>query len=92
MDATGTGESLAQIVRRVSEAGFTVEGERLKTVPRGFPRDHPRAELLKYKSLSAAKALGEPDWLATPAAAEEVSRLWEQLRPLVEWVGRHAAP
>ncbi|MBP1232397.1 uncharacterized protein (TIGR02453 family) [Arthrobacter sp. PvP102] len=92
VDATGTGESLAQIVRRVSEAGFTVEGERLKTVPRGFPRDHPRAELLKYKSLSAAKALGEPDWLATPAAAEEVSRLWEQLRPLVEWVGRHAAP
>ncbi|MEK0155910.1 DUF2461 domain-containing protein [Arthrobacter oryzae] len=92
VDASGTGESLEQIIRRVSEAGFTVEGERLKTVPRGFPREHPRAELLKYKSLSAGRELGEPDWLSTPAAAEEVARLWEQLRPLVEWVGRHAAP
>ena len=92
VDASGTGESLEQIIRRVSEAGFTVEGERLKTVPGGFPRQHPRAELLKYKSLSAGRELGEPDWLSTPAAAEEVAHLWEQLRPLVEWVGRHAAP
>lgn len=92
VDATGTGEALERIVRQVSEAGFTVEGERLKTVPRGFPREHPRAELLKYKSLSAGRELGQPDWLSTPAAAEEVARLWEQLRPLVEWEGRHAAP
>lgn len=92
VDATGTGESLEKIVQRLSEAGFTVEGEQLKTVPRGFPREHPRAELLKYKSLSAGRELGEPDWLSTPGAAEEVGRLWEQLRPLVEWMGRHASP
>lgn len=92
VDATGTGESLQQIIGNVVGAGFTVEGEQLKTVPRGFPRDHPRAELLKYKSLSAGQELGEPEWLSTPAAADEVARLWEQLRPLVEWVGRHAAP
>lgn len=92
VDATGTGESLERILRRVSEAGFTVEGERLKTVPRGFPREHPRAELLKYKSLSAGRELGEPDWLSGPEAAREVALLWEELRPLVEWVGRHAAP
>ena len=92
VDAAGTGESLERIIRRVADAGFTVEGERLKTVPRGFPRNHPRAELLKYKSLSAGRELGEPEWLSTPAAADEVGRLWEQLRPLVEWVGRHAAP
>ena len=92
VDATGTGESLEQIVRRVAEAGFTVEGERLKTVPRGFPREHPRSELLKYKSLSAGRVPAEPDWLSTPAAAEEIGRLWDELRPLVEWMGRHAAP
>lgn len=92
VDATGTGESLERIIRRVSEAGFTVEGERLKTVPRGFPREHPRAELLKYRSLSAGRELGEPDWLSGPEAAREVALLWEELRPLVEWVGRHAAP
>ena len=87
VDATGTGELLQQIIGNV-----TVDGEQLKTIPRGFARDHPRAELLKYKSLSAGRELGEPGWLSTPAAADEVARLWEQIRPLVEWVGRHAAP
>lgn len=91
-DASGTGESLQQIVDAITAAGFAVEGEKLKTVPRGFAREHPRAELLKHKSLSASVALGQPGWLSTESAGQEIARLWEQLRPLVDWVGRHAAP
>jgi uncharacterized protein (TIGR02453 family) len=92
VDASGTGESLRHIVEAVGAAGFMVEGEKLKTVPRGYPQDHPRAELLKHKSLSAATDLGQPAWLATPGAAQEIAALWDELRPLVDWVGRHAAP
>jgi uncharacterized protein (TIGR02453 family) len=92
VDASGTGESLRHIVDSVAAAGFSVEGEKLKTVPRGYDRDHPRAELLKHKSLSASRELGQPDWLATSGAAQEIAGLWEQLRPLVDWVGRHASP
>lgn len=92
VDASGTGEALRHIVETVAGAGFMVEGEKLKTVPRGYPQDHPRAELLKHKSLSAATDLGQPAWLATPAAAQEIASLWEELRPLVDWVSRHAAP
>lgn len=92
VDASGTGESLRHIVDGVAAAGFAVEGERLKTVPRGYDRDHPRAELLKHKSLAASVDLGQPAWLGTPAAVAEISGLWDQLRPLVDWVGRHAAP
>ncbi|MFJ5860857.1 DUF2461 domain-containing protein [Pseudarthrobacter sp. NPDC092439] len=92
VDASGTGEALRHIVDGVAAAGFTLDGERLKTVPRGFDRDHPRSELLKHKTLSAGLELGKPDWLATPAAAQEISARWEQLRPLVDWVGRYAAP
>ncbi|MET1088974.1 MAG: DUF2461 domain-containing protein [Arthrobacter sp.] len=92
VDASGTGEALRHILGAVSAAGFVVEGEKLRTVPRGYPQDHPRAELLKHKSLSAAADLGQPAWLATPAAAQEIAALWEELRPLVDWVGRHAAP
>ncbi|WP_104162206.1 DUF2461 domain-containing protein, partial [Arthrobacter sp. ZGTC212] len=50
VDASGTGESLRHIIDAVSAAGFVVEGEQLKTVPRGYPRDHPRGGLLKHKS------------------------------------------
>jgi uncharacterized protein (TIGR02453 family) len=92
VDASGTGESLRRIVDGVVAAGFAVEGEKLKTVPRGFDKDHPRAELLKHKFLSAGMELGQPEWVDTPDAARKISELWDQLRPLVEWVGRHAAP
>lgn len=92
VDASGTGESLRQIVDALAAAGFAVEGEKLKTVPRGYARDHPRAELLKHKSLSASVHLGRPDWLATPGAVQEIGELWDALRPLVDWVSRHAAP
>lgn len=92
VDAAGTGEHLQHIVDATAQAGFTVEGEKLKTLPRGFPKDHPRAELLKHKSLSASMALGQPPWLSSSAAEFEIARLWDQLRPLVDWVGRHAAP
>jgi uncharacterized protein (TIGR02453 family) len=92
VDASGTGESLRHIVDAVAAAGFAVEGEKLKTVPRGYDRDHPRGELLKHKSLSAGIELGQPEWVDSPEAAQKVAGLWDQLRPLVEWVGRHAAP
>ena len=92
VDAPSSGGVLQQIVEQVAALGFTVEGETLKTVPRGFAKDHPRAELLKHKSLAAGMHVGRPDWISTPDAAREVARRWEELRPLVEWIGRYAAP
>lgn len=92
VDSPASGEELRKIVDAVAAAGFAIEGEKLKTVPRGFDKDHPRAELLKHKSLSAGVEVGEPEWLATPAAREEIAARWETLRPLVEWVSEHAAP
>ncbi|MGO4383218.1 DUF2461 domain-containing protein [Specibacter sp. RAF43] len=92
VDAPTSGAGLATIVRALAEAGFSVDGELLKTVPRGFAKDHPRAELLKHKTLSGSVVLGRPDWLATAGAQQEISARWEQLRPLVDWVIRYAAP
>mgnify|MGYP000073361140 FL=1 len=92
VDDPASGGALQEIVRRVEAAGFAVEGESLKTVPRGFDKDHPRADLLKHKSLTAGVNVGQPGWLSGPGAVEEIARRWEDLRPLVEWVGRYAAP
>ncbi|MEV4951692.1 MULTISPECIES: DUF2461 domain-containing protein [Paenarthrobacter] len=92
VDAPDSGLELQGIVDAVAAAGFAIEGETLKTVPRGFDKDHPRAELLKHKSLSASVEVGQPEWLSTPTARDEIAGRWEVLRPLVEWVGEHAAP
>ncbi|MDP9986337.1 uncharacterized protein (TIGR02453 family) [Arthrobacter oryzae] len=91
-DAPGSGAALEEIVDAVAAAGFLIEGEKLKTVPRGFGRDHPRAELLKHKTLYTGVDLGQPEWLSTEAATDEIAARWRQLRPLVEWVGKYAAP
>ena len=92
VDAPSSGGVLQRIVAQVEALGFAVEGETLKTVPRGFAKDHPRADLLKHKSLAAGMHVGRPDWISTPDAAWEVARRWEELRPLVEWISRYAAP
>jgi uncharacterized protein (TIGR02453 family) len=44
----------------ISEKSFQttfgeVEGDKLKTMPRGYPKDHPEAELLRYKSIVAVR-------------------------------------
>lgn len=92
VDAPASGEALQEIVNAISAAGFAVEGEKLKTVPKGYDKDHPRAELLKHKALSAGVTFSAAEWLATVGAKQEVASRWEQLRPLVEWVSEHAAP
>ncbi|ABM10218.1 DUF2461 domain-containing protein [Paenarthrobacter aurescens] len=92
VDAPDSGLELQKIVEAVAAKGFAIEGEKLKTVPRGFDQDHPRAELLKHKSLSAGVEVGQPDWLSTPAAKDRIAARWEVLRPLVGWVSDHAAP
>ena len=91
-DDSASGGALQQIVDSIAAAGFSIDGEKLKTVPRGFDKDHPRAELLKHKTLSAGTQLGQPEWVSTEAAREEIAARWRKLRPLVEWVGRYAAP
>lgn len=92
VDAPDSGLELQGIVDALAAAGFAIEGETLKTVPRGFDKDHPHAELLKHKSLSASVEVGQPDWLSTPAAKDRIAARWEVLRPLVGWVSDHAAP
>jgi uncharacterized protein (DUF2461 family) len=58
----------------------------MKRVPRGFPAGHPRAGLLKHRSLVAAREL-ESDAVRD---VEPVYRACDRLRPLLEWLAEHA--
>src|SRR5262245_1264474 len=52
--ADKTGKELAAIVSKLRTRKFRVGGhEDYKKVPRGFPADHPRAEFLKMRGLTA---------------------------------------
>lgn len=89
VDAPTSGDELSRIVEKLRGAGYAIEGEQLKTVPREYDSSHPRGELLRYKTLTAGRSLGTPNWLATPEALDRVRRHWNELRPLVEWLTEH---
>jgi uncharacterized protein (TIGR02453 family) len=87
-DDKAAGE-LRGIVDRLGEAGYIVDGDRLKTRPRGVGADHPFLDLLRFRTLDAARRYGEPDWLPTPDVLDHVAADWRAYRPLMDWLGRH---
>ncbi|WP_159929194.1 MULTISPECIES: DUF2461 domain-containing protein [Nocardia] len=80
------GPELAAILAELAHAGYTIDGEKLKTRPKGYDADHPRIDLLRHKSITCGKEFGAPAWLETPRAAKEIRSAWETMRPLVEWL------
>ena len=53
-----TGPRLQRIVRKLERDGFEINGEQLKTAPRGYAADHPRIDLLRRKQLFAGRSYG----------------------------------
>jgi uncharacterized protein (DUF2461 family) len=80
--ADESGDALAGLVSSLSADGHEILGDVMKRVPRGYPADHPRAELLRHRSLTAAREL-EPD---SVRAVGPVYRACERLRPLLDWL------
>ncbi len=92
VDDSAAGEALAVIVAALRGSGYDLHGDELKTRPRGYPADHPRLDLLRCRSLMVSRRFGAPDWLAGPAALEQVRGTWQEVRPLADWVGAHVDP
>jgi uncharacterized protein (TIGR02453 family) len=87
-DATGT--VLAGIIAKIEKAGIGVLGrDTLKTVPRGYPKDHPRIDLLRHKGLVCWKEWPPAAWLGTSAASERIVTVLRAARPLREWFADH---
>ena len=86
------GAALEAVLDRLVADGFTVEGERLKRVPKELPADSPRAELLTLKTLFAVQLHEPQEWLHTPEAADRVADAWRALGPLNDWLAQHVGP
>jgi uncharacterized protein (TIGR02453 family) len=80
------GTRLQHEVARLVAAGFGINGEKLTRLPSGHPADHPRAELLRHKSLHATRRWEPADWLHDRRALEEVRAAWAELRSLNTWL------
>lgn len=80
------GPALAAILDALRRGGYAVDGQRLKTRPHGYPADHPRIDLLRYRTLVVYKQWPPEPWLHTRAALQRVRRAWRAFVPLTEWL------
>ena len=83
--ADGSGAKLVAIVSRLKKSGYDIGGEELKRVPPPWPQDHPRAELLRRKSLYVWKNYGLKPWLGSSSARKYVVKTWTDAQPLNDW-------
>jgi uncharacterized protein (TIGR02453 family) len=84
-----SGPALVAIVDDLRGMGYTVEGERLKTRPRGYDADHPRIELLRHRTLTGHRDFPPEPWLHTPECLDRVVDCWRDFAPLNDWLSRH---
>ena len=84
------GEQLVGIAAKIRKAGIEVSGhEVLKTAPRGYPKDHPRIELLRYKGLTAWREWPAGAWLGTRKAEDRLVEFFQVSEPLNVWLREH---
>lgn len=90
VDDDGSGSELVAIVAAARAAGHDVMSRgALKTAPRGYPKDHPRIELLRYKGIAAWHSWGAGAWLGTPKARPRIESFLRDARPLGAWLDHH---
>jgi len=87
-----TGPRLAAATAAAQAAGLNVVGESLVTAPRGYPRDHPRIELLRRKALIAGRALAGTTGIGRDEALDHVASTWRAAQPLNAWLDEHVGP
>lgn len=87
------GEQLTGVIAGIEQRGHEVMGhDRLKSAPRGYPKDHPRIELLRYKGIVSWKQWPVAAWLGTAGAKQRVVEFFRACRPLNDWLATHVGP
>jgi uncharacterized protein (TIGR02453 family) len=64
---------------------FRLDGESLKTAPRGFPKDHPLIDDLKRKSFAGLMPIDQQE-LHGPASLKAIGEAYRAARPLMKFL------
>ncbi len=62
-----------------------LKGDQLKTAPKGFPKDHPDVDLLRYKSFVVVKHFTDKE-VQSPGFAQEVLAYFKATRPFFDYM------
>jgi uncharacterized protein (DUF2461 family) len=93
VDDEEAGAALEAVVGSIRAKGHECgPHEALKTAPRGYPRDHPRIELLRAKGLIMWHRWPAGAWLGTRQAKDRVLDVIRAGEPLNRWLADHVGP
>ncbi len=88
-----TGAELVELVAATRANGLEVTAhEELKTAPKGYPKDHPRIELLRMKGMTTWKQWPPAKWMGTAKAKDRIVEVLRGARPINAWLDRHVGP
>jgi uncharacterized protein (TIGR02453 family) len=84
------GAQLTRVLERLKAEGLEAGGaQAIKTAPRGYPRDHPRIELLRCRGVISWQQWPVAPWLSTAEAKDHVLAFLHLAAPLQGWLDRH---
>jgi uncharacterized protein (TIGR02453 family) len=89
VDADAPGRELEKLAAGALRAGLELWSESLATAPRGYPKDHPRIELLRRKSLSLGATRRFGRGISRDEGLRFVSETWRAAAPVTGWLDRH---
>jgi len=90
VDDDAAGSTLDAIVQILREDGYDVDAhDVLKTAPRGYPKDHPRIDLLRQKGIVMSKSWPVGAWTRTKKAKDRIAACLTAARPLNDWIETH---
>ncbi len=88
--AERTGARLDSIVAALTAKKIEVTAhDALRTAPKGYPKDHPRIDLLRSKGLIAWRQWPVAAWLGTATARTRVVEFLRAAQPLDDWLAEH---
>ena len=83
-----TGPELEAILGKAAGKGLVPYLDPLQRMPKAWPADHPRAALLKARSLVLNRQHDRAPWLQTPELLDHLLADWKAMIPFNRWLER----
>ena len=77
----------APVLKKIKDTFGVMQGEKLKTSPKGFEKDHPYIEYLRYKSFVLSRAISDKD-IRSGAYVALALEAYEKMRPFQAFLAR----
>ena len=82
---TGSGDDITRLMDQLASEGFERSAPDLAKIPRGFPKDHPFADLARHKGLAVWKTINGTS-SAQGGAVAKLTKAFEPTLPFWNWL------